>query len=171
MPARKTNWILIVVAVLGFIVIVGVGVVGLVGFMVYRQSSLQYDAATPESAEKELEKIRARFAGQKPFIEVTGEHGEIEPRVIERGDAHPQHIDSLHLMAWDPGEEQLVRITMPFWILRLSGNRPIRFSSGDDALFRARTLKVTASDIERHGPGLILDHREPGGHHVLIWAQ
>jgi hypothetical protein len=32
-------------------------------------------------------------------------------------------------------------------------------------------LNLTADDLERRGPGLILDHKEASGERVLVWAQ
>jgi len=32
-------------------------------------------------------------------------------------------------------------------------------------------LRITADDLERRGPGLILDYKEASGQRVLVWAQ
>jgi hypothetical protein len=60
---------------------------------------------------------------------------------------------------------------MPFWLLRMTKGQPIRISSNDDPGSDAVKLKITVEDLERRGPGLILDHKEASGERVLVWAQ
>jgi hypothetical protein len=72
-------------------------------------------------------------------------------------------------MAWDPDDRKLVRVKVPFWVLRLTHpGAQLKFGTDEIDL---EHLKVTIEDLERHGPGLILDHREPNGSHVLLWAE
>ena len=78
-------------------------------------------------------------------------------------------IARLHLMAWDDDDQQLVTFSLPFWLLRMKSG-PIGFSSYDSGFER---VSLSAEDIERHGPGLILDSSENdrGRGRVLIWAE
>jgi hypothetical protein len=44
-------------------------------------------------------------------------------------------------------------------------------SNRDTPLSADMSLNVTADELERHGPGLILDYTTPGGERVLVWAE
>jgi hypothetical protein len=58
---------------------------------------------------------------------------------------------------------------IPFWLLRLK-MRGTRFDFGGNNVDLAK-LRITVEDLERYGPTLILDHKEPDGSRVLIWSQ
>jgi hypothetical protein len=74
----------------------------------------------------------------------------------------------LHVVAWDPDEDKIVRATIPFWIVRLAGWKPITLRSDEFDLDR---IHLTPDDLERFGPGLIFDHKDRQGSRVLVWAE
>ena len=45
----------------------------------------------------------------------------------------------------------------------------IRLGTGGDLQFEQ--LKLTAEELERYGPSLLLDHRGGTGQRVLVWTQ
>ena len=59
--------------------------------------------------------------------------------------------------------------TLPFWVLRLKSG-PIRISAYQQG-WDDRGVSFRIEDIERHGPGIIVDASEPGEGRVLIWAE
>ena len=63
----------------------------------------------------------------------------------------------------------MVRVDVPFWLLRLKSG-PISFSSYADG-FDDRRVKLSVEDIERRGPGIVLDLVEANEGRVLIWAE
>jgi len=79
-------------------------------------------------------------------------------------------VEALHIIVWDPDEQKVVKLNMPFWLLRMTKGQPIKVSGHDDS-GEPMKLKVTVEDLERRGPGLILDHKEATGERVLVWAQ
>ncbi|PHY08817.1 MAG: hypothetical protein CK533_13255 [Acidobacterium sp.] len=52
----------------------------------------------------------------------------------------------------------------------LSGQRPFAFSSYANG-FDDRQVKLRVEDIERRGPGIVLDLQQPREGRVLIWAE
>jgi hypothetical protein len=47
-----------------------------------------------------------------------------------------------------------------------------RFSFRDNDIdIEADDLRVTVEDLERHGPGLVLDHQSRHGGRVLAWTE
>jgi hypothetical protein len=72
-------------------------------------------------------------------------------------------------MAFDSKDERVVRMDLPFWMLRLK-MRGSRFDVGGGNVDLAK-LRLTVEDLERFGPTLIVDHRGSDGSRVLIWSQ
>ena len=75
----------------------------------------------------------------------------------------------MHVLAWDADEGRMARFDIPFWFLRLK-ETPIRFgtyASGLDEL----NVSLTASEIERYGPGIIVDISRAGRDSALLWVE
>jgi hypothetical protein len=75
----------------------------------------------------------------------------------------------VHVLAYDPDEGRLVRLSIPFWLLRLkTGNASIDFNGRKMDL---DDLRLSVDDLERFGPTLIAEHKTPEGSHVIVWSQ
>ena len=165
--AKKTSWAVIIVGISAFLLVVGVVLVGVVGYVIYQQFAIQAKTATEGSADEEFAKIVATFEGQKPYLVIK----DGEPVVTEAPAASPgKPVEALHIIIWDPDEQKVVKLNMPFWLLRMTKGQPIKISANDEP-GEAMQLKITVEDLERRGPGLILDHKEATGQRVLVWAQ
>jgi hypothetical protein len=167
-PPRKPKrrWIPIVLGILFLFFVLGVGAV-ILSVAWFRQN-LQVTEVSAANASQEFEAVRARFAGQRPLLEMR----DGEPAYVAEREKEPHSnikLTTLHLLAWDEDEEHLVRFALPFWLLRMKSG-PIGFSSYASGVDR---VSLRPEDIERHGPGLILDVSEEqrGRGRVLIWAE
>jgi hypothetical protein len=166
--SKKTSWAVIIVAASAFVLIVGVGLVGVVGYVIYQQFAFQAKSATEMSADEEFAEIVAKFEGQKPYLVIK----DGEPVVSDAPATAPgKPVEALHIIVWDPDERKVIKLNMPFWLLRMTKGQPIKISSNDDPDGQSMKLQITADDLERRGPGLILDHKEASGERVLVWAQ
>ena len=169
--AKKTSWGLIILGIAALVVVVGVGLVAVAGYVIYQQFAFQTTTASASSADDEFTQVAARFADQKPLLEIRdGEPVLNTQRPRPGGKAQP--IEALHIMVWQPDERKLVKLNIPFWLLRMTKGRPIRLSGhqeggGTDPV----RLNITAEDLERYGPGLVMNHKDAGGDRVLVWAQ
>jgi hypothetical protein len=166
--AKKTSWALIILGISAFVLIVGVGLLGVVGYVIYQQFAFQAKSATEMSADEEFAQIVAKFEGQKPYLVIK----DGEPVVSEEPATAPgKPVEALHVIVWDPDERKVVKLNIPFWLLRMTKGQPIKLSSDDDPGAESVKLKITAEDLERRGPGLVLDYKEASGQRVLVWAQ
>jgi hypothetical protein len=153
-----------------FVVIVGLGLVGGLVYLVTRQVSVQTVTSSAEGSE-EFEKLRAALAGQTAFLELPPEDGEGEPIVHRELATHPTgQVSVVHVRVWVPRDRKLVRLDLPMWTLRLMGSKPITIDTGHGS-FGGVPLKVTAEEIDRRGPGLILDHSGRRGERLLVWSE
>ncbi len=145
----------------------GIGVVATIGYVVYRQTAVQ--TVRMDSPDEEFAKARARFSGQAPYIELVDKDGVDRPVIHHEQEKARTPLNTVHLLAWGPHERKLARISFPFWLLRLTGSRGIDLSGGD-SWESVVHLRVTADELERHGPGLLMDQQTPRGERILVWA-
>ena len=75
------------------------------------------------------------------------------------------------VLAYDTREEKLIRVSIPFWLLRLAPSRHVSFLSDTGINFDSDRVRLTLDDLERRGPGLILDQADRRGSHVLVWTE
>ena len=167
MAGKVRTWIWVVMA----IVVVGiVCLVAMAGFGFYYASQhIETRAASPESAAKDFEAVRARFSGQKPLIELDDRGHFVRADTDRKSTLHARAPESVHVLAYDPDEGRLVRLNIPFWLIRLkTGNASIDFNGRKMDL---DDLRLSVDDLERYGSTLIAEHKTPDGSHVIVWSQ
>jgi hypothetical protein len=159
---RTWIWVVVGVIVLGILGVVTMAAAGLW----FVRSHVDVHQTTAAAASSDFDTVRARFAGQKPLIELD-ERGEFIRANTDRPTAtvRPQ---TLHILAFDADDEKIVRMEVPFWLLRLKSGG--NFTMNGNHVDMAK-LHLTVEDLDRYGPTLIVDHRDPKGAHVLVWTQ
>jgi hypothetical protein len=167
MAGRVKTWVWIVVAV----VVIGIlGIIAMAGVGIYFFSRhIETRTESPAGAARAFEQVSSRFSDQKPLIELD-EHGRYLRSNTDRQAAPGVRVpEALHVMAFDPDDGRIVRVDIPFWLLRLK----LRGSSIDfnGRRMELEDLKLTVEDLERYGPALVVDHRARSGERVLVWAQ
>jgi hypothetical protein len=112
----------------------------------------QTEDADVASATQVFQDARARFAGQVPLLELRG----AEPPVFHREPISTRPIAALHALVYSGRDESLRRWNVPVSVLRVitvGGHiRLIDFGMPGDN--RAR---LTLEDLEKRGPGLVVD--------------
>jgi hypothetical protein len=165
MAGKVKTWVWIVggIVAFGILCVIAMAAAGLW----FVRSHVDIRPASTASVTDEFQTIRARFADQKPLIELD-ERGNVFHANTDRPTS-TQHVQSLNIMAFDPDDEKVVKMDLPFWLLRLK-MRGTHFDVGGNNIDLAK-LRLTVEDLERYGPTLILDHKDSGGSRVLIWSQ
>ena len=126
---------------------------------------LETKTATEVDALKEVDAIRARFKSRTPMIEVVNlEAGDIR---VQRT-PHPDGLrgSTVHVLTWTGDDQRTLRTDMPLWLMRFSSLNVLSHLGIAPAKFR-----LTVEDLERFGPGIVVDYRRPGSNHVLIWME
>jgi len=164
------KWVPIVAGIVILVVIVGLGLLAGAIYLVTRQVGVQ-EMPSVAAGSEEFEKLRRALAGQTPFIELAPEDGEGDPVVHRELAVHPKgQVSVVRVRVWDPRERKLVRLDLPMWTLRLMGSKPVKIDTGHGS-FGGIPLTVTAEEIERRGPGLLIDHAGRHGERVLVWSE
>jgi hypothetical protein len=167
---RTKGCLLIGLGVLLLLVVVGIAVIAGAGYLFSRQFSVETRQHTREDAWKEMDEVRARFGDRQPFIVTDADRPGLRPDAEPAAPGTAPSIQSLHAMAYDADDRELVRVTIPFWVLRLAPDG--KLSASNDAL---RGLKgadhLTVAQLESLGPGLVIDEREKNGSRVIMWME
>ncbi len=168
---RKTkNWLLIILGVV--ILLVVLGVVAVVGFGYYMYRQMNVTTSTSGDLEQQFTEIQSRFSGQVPYVEgsfVDDESNIVVHHELEK--ATRTKLQYLHVAIYDPREHRVIQMRLPFWLLRLGGNNPINLRGHTGLDFGGASLKVTTEDLERRGPGLILDTKGRRDEHIIAWSE
>jgi hypothetical protein len=164
---KVKTWVWIVVAVFA------VGVLGLVaiagaGFY-YVSRHVQSKSVSPAAAAREFDTVKAGFNGQKPLIELDARGHFVRANTDRAAPDRRADPEELHVLAFDQSDRRIVRVTVPFWLLRFkTGGATIDLNGNRMDL---EDLKLSVEDLERYGPSLIVDHLAPDGDRVLVWSK
>jgi hypothetical protein len=161
----KKDTVRTIVIVVGLLILLAIVGLGSAAWLFMRSFDVgKADAAT---AGQQFDRIRGRFAGVRPVLEIRDE----EPVVTRRPPAQGNRtrLTTLHILAWDADDDDFARIDLPFWLLRLKSG-PIEIAANHRRI-RDTELGITVEDLERYGPTLVLDHQGEDGERVLVWTE
>jgi len=163
--SRKT-WIWIIVACLALGVVAMAAVAGLGLYFV--ASHISTGRTSSADALRTFDEVRAEFKDARPLFEIDS-HDEPRPtRRLTDLPASSTKPKNLWILAWDPDDERLSKISLPFWILRMGKqNIDVRHDGG----FDLDKLDLDVDELERVGPVLIFDFRTSDGERVLVWTR
>lgn len=168
----RQTWLSIIIAAVIILGMLGLTVVGGTAMFVYRHVNSEFTGY--KGAEEEFSSARARFAGQEPLIEVRQrEEPTIHREQIPPASTPGHHLVSLRVIAYDEHAGKIVRVSIPFWLLRLLPSRHLSFlnDQGIDVDIDSDRVSLTLDDLDRRGPGLVLDQRDRRGSRVLVWTE
>jgi hypothetical protein len=83
----------------------------------------------------------------------------------------------VNVLVFDPDDEKLVRIRVPMWLAKkvyhvAEGHEDeIDLDADDRDLAGQLSRRVRLEDLEKAGPGLLLEVDETGGEQVLVWLR
>lgn len=129
--------------------------------------------ASSETAAAEFRELQARFADQKPLLDMRERR--VPGHEVASGSPRPLH--TFHTVVFDTrGEQRLVHITVPYWFARRFARHAGEFqwlgelTFLDDTEFDPDAIRLSLDEIEAHGPGLIVYHRHASGGQFMAWV-
>jgi hypothetical protein len=112
----------------------------------------------------EFDAIRSRFGTRPPLIEVVNlSAGDFRINRPAQPDGRP--VSTFHILTWNADDSELFRTEAPIWLMRFSTINVLSHLGIAPERFR-----LTVQDIERYGPGVVLDHSRPGRSRALLWV-
>jgi len=161
------RWAQVLIGVAIVAVFLGIGAI--IAITAWVSQNVNVSTSSLRNAESEFEQVRQQFKGQAPILEFkdgVARYSESRTPALPSGQ---QQLQTLHVLAWDADEEKLARFSIPFWVVRMKSD-PIRFSSYASG-FDGGGVSLRPQDIEKYGPGIIIEASGRDGERVLLWAQ
>jgi len=126
--------------------------------------SMETRASAEAEAIREIDAVKARFGPRPPLVEIVDPRT-ADIRINRPVEPSPSRVDTVHLMNWKAETGELTRAEVPLWLMRFSslniasrlGIAPARF-------------RLTVADIQRYGPGIVVDYSSQKEFRVLIWV-
>ncbi len=167
MAGKVKTWVWVVLS----IIVVGIlGIVAMAGIGVYYFSQhIETKTASPANAARDFDQVKAQFTGQKPLIELDERGRYLRSHTSRKPPVNAKPPDSINVMAFDPDDGRIVRVNVPFWLVRMKMSGATIDLNGNH--MNLEDLRLTVEDLERFGPTLIVDHRNATGERVLVWSQ
>ncbi|MBZ5556599.1 MAG: hypothetical protein LAO77_04920 [Acidobacteriia bacterium] len=166
--SKRQTWVSIVIALVIVVAMLAITAVGGTAYFISRHVRTQF---TPEpNAAEQFAQTRARFAGQQPLIEIRRGDEPVLHRELAATSSTVK-LSSLRVLAYDTRAQKLVNISIPFWLLRLAPSNKFSVLGDNGIDFDSDRVRLTLDDIERRGPGLILDQADRRGSQVIVWAE
>ena len=163
-PKKRYTWLYVI---LGALLVMGMLSVGcVVGAVWFFRQNFEVHRTSEQAAMQQLDEVRAKFAGQQPLIQLVDGKPQVVERTAQQG-APP--LKTLHVIAFDSDEENIVNFTLPFWLVRMKSG-PIRISAYQQG-WDDRGIAFNVEEIEKAGPGIIADITREREGRVIIWAE
>ena len=113
---------------------------------------------------REIEAIRARFGARPPLVEIVDPR-RADIRINRLQNDSGTRVTTVHVVNWSAESGELMRTAAPLWLMRFSSVNLLSQLGVAPARFQ-----LTVSDIERYGPGIVVDYGSPGFVRVLVWV-
>jgi hypothetical protein len=131
-------------------------------------------AVSAQRAAAEFSELRQHFPNQRPLLDMNRREAS-ETLNVREGQAQ---LRSFHTVIFDTrGSERLVRITVPYWFACQFAGKDGDFNwlgqltFLDDTEFDAEAIHLSLVQLERRGPGLVVDFKHPGGGQFMSWVE
>jgi hypothetical protein len=157
------TWIKVTVGVVAVAVTLFAILAGTGAYYVMRH--LETRTASEAAAQPDFDAVRARFKDRAPMIEIGNiKGGEVK---IQR-EPHPAGLraSTMHVMTWSHEENKLITTDIPLWLMRFSSVNILSRLGLAPGRFR-----LTAEDVMRFGPGIVVDYKQPGVNNMIVWVQ
>ena len=90
-------------------------------------------------------------------------------RSTENGGPPAGKLRRIGVLAYEPDNEKLYRMDIPFWFYRMKG--PALGFVLKDTGFDLGDLGIQPLDLQEHGPGLVLDEEQADSGRIVVWVE
>lgn len=166
MASRR--WLPILLGVLLVLVLAFGGLVGGCAYLVRRQVQVSEQSSVSDY-EREASAVLRRFPGVPALVEdgPSGPSLSQEALASRQKRTHVRPVQNLYVLVYSVSENKLVRLSLPFWLLRLAPDGHTGVDVNDVDFDK---LRLSVEDIESAGPGPLLVRKAKDAQ-VLVWAE
>ena len=166
MASRRT-WIWLIAGIGGTGLVVMLAVAGAGVYFV--TSHIRSESSSPVEASRAFEAAPGPLRGSRALFEMDDFDQPRPTHPLAQLPNGQTPSKDLFLLAWKPEDARLVRVTLPFWMLRLGKHR-VRID-GNGQGFDLERMNLDVDELERIGPAIVMDFRGQDGIRVLVWTQ
>jgi hypothetical protein len=164
-PRPRRVWLTRLLIIFGLLTLVGLTISTVLFF-----SMTDWQTLTTAEADARMTEAIAAAGGTEPFLERQPNGDFALRRDLEP--PNPVPIGRLHLLAWIPARSKMVEVRVPAWFVRLKAGSSFGLAAlaaeFADALDGREPFRL--EDLQRRGPGLLMDLRLDDGRRILIWS-
>ena len=121
-------------------------------------------AGSEADAAQMIDVVKARFGSRPPLIEIVDPRS-ADIRINRPAEANVQRVDTIHVINWKTDTGELVRTDIPLWLMRFS-----TLNIASQLGIAPEKFRLTVSDVERYGPGVVVDYSAQGAFRVFVWV-
>jgi hypothetical protein len=152
-------------ATLGGVALIVVALVALAATGAYFvMRHMEKRAGSESEAVQAIDTVKARFGSRPPLIEIIDPQS-ADIRINRPVEASTSRVDTIHVINWKSDTAELSRTDVPLWLMRFSTVNIASQLGIAPAKFR-----FTVSDVERYGPGIVVDYGSQGNFRLLVWV-
>lgn len=156
------RWLKVVLGGLAVITVCVLAIGGTGAYFVFR--NLEQRQVPEADSTKAMEAVKLRFGQRPPLVEISDPR-KMDVRINRPDQPSDSRVDTIHILNWKSETGELMTTDLPLWLMRFSsinilsqlGIAPDRF-------------RLTVEDIERYGPGIIVDYSVPEEFRLLLWV-
>jgi hypothetical protein len=132
-------------------------------YFVFRH--METRAAAEADAIQAIDAVKARFGARPPLVEVVDPR-RADIRINRAIEPSSTAVDTIHVMNWKSETGELVSTEVPLWLMRFS-----TLNIASQLGIAPAKFQLTVSDIQRYGPGIVVDYGIQKELRLLIWVE
>ena len=156
------TWVKVTLAGVALVAVAFMALAATGAFFVFRH--MERRAGSEAETVEAIDTVKARFGSRPPLIEIVDPQ-RADIRINRPTEASASRVDTIHVVNWKRDTGELVRMDVPLWLMRFSSLNIASQLGIAPAKFR-----LTVSDVERYGPGIVADYSSEGAFRVLVWV-
>jgi hypothetical protein len=111
-----------------------------------------------------MDAVKARFRSRPPLIEIIDPQ-RADIRINRPVEASAPRVDTIHVINWKSDTGELIRTDVPLWLMRFS-----TLNIASQLGIAPEKFRLTVGDVERYGPGIVVDYGSQGAFRMLVWV-
>ena len=156
------TWVKATIGVAALAVVCMAALGGTAGYFIFR--SLEQQSASEAAALLEIDGIRTRYGSRPPLIEIIDPRA-MDVRINRLAAPDAARVSTLHVVNWKHEDGEIVRTEVPLWLMRFSSLNVL-----SQLGIAPSKIRLTVQDVQRYGPGIVIDYHQPGNMRLLIWV-
>jgi hypothetical protein len=156
------TWVKVTLGGVALIAVAFAALAGTGAYFVFRHMEKR-TGGEPEAVQA-IDAVKARFGPRPPLVEIADPR-RADIRINRPVEASPTPVDTIHVINWRRDTGELIRAEIPLWLMRFSSVNILSQLGIAPEKFR-----LTVNDVERYGPGIVVDYGSQGAFRVLVWV-